>query len=191
MNNFGGYRPWEKRNQETEFINDRAIIILSEISSCPFLWTTQNLPSLALFSAGGTVGIWEMCFSNHNLTHLFRLLLQHSMRAPPPRPMLCANPTCTPFRLHEGLRLQPSLPVDTANTRTYFLGCSQSCSSCKAFSTSRNIISSQLWFKLAFDEGFFCSRVYTNPCRVSPRICSSSPSEFVSPALSWNASGLL
>lgn len=139
-----------------------------------------------LFSAGGTVGIPEMHL--HNQVLFIYLVSYFNTPYKHPHPMLCTNPTCKPARLHEGLRPQPSTPVDAANIHMYFLGFlglsqARSCHSCKAFRAFRLFPPGCVWFKLAINQILYSSGIQTNPCRVLPTICFSSP------ALSWNASG--
>ena len=120
----------------------------------PFLEDDTKFAKLGELSSLKVV-LWGYgrCVSTITILLIYLVSYCNTPRVHPhPLPMLCADPTCKPARLHEGLRLQPSMPVDTANIRAYFLGCSQPWSSCKAFSTCRNIISSQLCFKLAFDQ---------------------------------------
>lgn len=66
------------------------------------------------------MGIPEMHL--HNQVLFIYLVSYFNTPYKHPHPMLCTNPTCKPARLHEGLRPQPSTPVDAANIHIYFLG---------------------------------------------------------------------
>jgi hypothetical protein len=121
--------------QEVQLVSDRVIVSLNETSSSLLLVDDTEFLSLENLFVCGTVGMAAMHSHRHSLIYSPSLLMPHATQAPPLHISLdsvAANPYLQAARQHEGLRLQPSLPVMLQTLPA--LLCSGSCSSCKAFS---------------------------------------------------------